>query len=138
MAQEQPPHLCPGDMLIRANRPYVMVLGNTGPSLIDIGDQLVGVSGVVAHFKLANPMIVTRWVKAGLSHYTVAGRRLFRLDQVEAWLAEKGYDPEKLATGEGLVSSRKREGGGKWRKGAMSASGDKPVASKKRRGRSRK
>ncbi len=114
------PELANGGMLLSNNNLYMMIMGNAGTSLVDISDTVVGVSDVVKHFKLTSPMVVTRWVKVGLPHFTIAGRRAFRLDKVKRWLKKMGYETDALIAGQGLVSARNRNGDNPWHKGQMS------------------
>jgi hypothetical protein len=109
--------LRPPDVLIRDGHLYFPVLGNTGPALLR--DELVSASALLRRYHLAAPIVITRWVKAGLPHHVIAGRRLFRLGEVECWLEEKGYDPRALEAGKGLLLARRREGRQRWRKGQM-------------------
>lgn len=100
-----------------------MCFGNTGPLLLDVSSELVSVSGLIRHFRLCAPIIVTRWVKAGLPHAVIAKRRVFRIPEVEAWLQAKGYSLTKLTEGAGLVAAHRRKGARRWRKGQMSGKG---------------
>lgn len=130
IAKDQAIRFGPGDMLLRGGKVYYMVRGNAGSAVFEAGKELVGASDLVKRFKLAAPIIVTRWVKAGLPHTVIAGRRVFNLGQVKAWLAGKGYSLGKLRAGAGLVAAHRRRGEQRWQKGQMS-----PVAEESRRKR---
>jgi hypothetical protein len=98
---------------------FAVARGNAGPLYYNVSDRIVGVTGLVRHFRLAGPMIVTRWVRAGLPHTEVAGRRIFDTQVAEKWLKEHGYSVAKLKAGKGLAASRLRRGATRWRKGQM-------------------
>jgi hypothetical protein len=123
-----------GDIIIRGNKVYRPIPSNAGMLLQEAGGALVGISGVVKHFKLACPMIVWNWVKAGMPCAEVAGRKVFDLLDVACWLQSKGYDLDKLKAGKGARNSHVREGEDRWRKGQMSP----PPPAGTRTGRKRK
>jgi hypothetical protein len=127
-----------GDIVIRGDGVYKTVPGNAGMHLHEVGWSLVGITGVVKNFKLASPMIVWRWVRAGLPCVEIAGRKVFDLTRVAYWLETKGYDLDKLEAGMGPNGSRVKHGQQRWRKGQMSpAKAGKPVGQKRSRNRKR-
>jgi hypothetical protein len=123
-----------GDLIIRNNRIYRPMSSNAGMLLGETGETLVGISRVVKHFRLACPMIVWNWVKAGMPCMEVAGRKVFDLPDVACWLNSKGYDLSKLKAGKGARNSHVKEGENRWHKGQMSPS----PSTAKRTGKKRK
>ena len=126
-----------GDLLVRDGRLMQVVLGDAGPDLVDVTDELVGVAELVRHLKLSGLMIVTRWVRAGCPHVVIGKRRFFSLPAVLHWLSEKGYRPGEVGKGKGMAAARKRGENDGWHKGTMKPlAGQGPAAGKeKARGR---
>ena len=132
MQNQQPltrqPQLRAGDILIRDGRLLQVTAGGARLGLVDVTDVLIGVVELVGHFKLSGLMVVTRWVRAGCPFVLIGKRRFFSLPAVINWLAEKGYQPQELRKGKGLMKARKRSKKAGWRKGAMQPKGGEEKA----------
>jgi len=122
----------PGDLILRRNKVFRTLPSNAGLLLHEAGWSLVGLSGVVEHFRVSCPMTIWRWAKSGMPCYKVAGRLIFDLFQVGDWLERKGYDIDRLAAGKGTRKSRVKTGEHRWKKGRMSQA---PAGKRSRRRR---
>lgn len=116
------------DWLYRGGKLYRLVPGNAGACLVEVDQGQMGQAGLRRYLRLSNAMTITRWVRAGMPHIVVAGRRVFSVPEVSGWLEAHGYDVRKMRQGKGPLGSRVREGRRTWRKGGLTASeeGEKP------------